>query len=79
MSKPTANEDDPRAQPAAVGAWDNYVDPHPDGDEPRPSGRHGPAKAGSGPHSGTEFCHPSVGRIGPRSSKGELQVSNGCT
>ena len=30
MSKPTANEDDPRAQPAAVGAWDNYVDPHPD-------------------------------------------------
>ena len=26
MSKPTANEDDPRAQPAAVGAWDNYVD-----------------------------------------------------
>ena len=36
MSKPTANEDDPRAQPAAVGAWDNYVDPHPDGDKPRP-------------------------------------------
>ena len=26
MSKPTANEDDPRAQHAAVGAWDNYVD-----------------------------------------------------
>ena len=37
MSKPTANEDDPRAQHAAVGAWDNYVDPHPDGDKPRPS------------------------------------------
>ena len=35
-SKPTENEDDPRAQHAAVGAWDNYVDPHPDGDEPRP-------------------------------------------
>ena len=33
MSKPTANEDDPRAQHAAVGAWDNYVDPHPDGDD----------------------------------------------
>jgi hypothetical protein len=31
MSKLTANEDDPRAQHAAVGAWDNYVDPHPDG------------------------------------------------
>ena len=25
MSKPTANEDDPRAQPAAVGAWDNGI------------------------------------------------------
>ena len=36
MSKPTANEDDPRAQHAAVGAWDNYVDPHPNGDKPRP-------------------------------------------
>ena len=36
MSKPTANEDDPRAQHAAVGAWDNYVDPHPNGDNPRP-------------------------------------------
>ena len=36
MSKPTANEDDPRAQHATVGAWDNYVDPHPNGDKPRP-------------------------------------------
>ena len=35
-SKPTENEDDPRAQHAAVGAWDNYVDPHPNGDKPRP-------------------------------------------
>ena len=43
MSKPTANEDDPRAQPAAVGAWDNYVDPHPDGDEPRPRDPHATA------------------------------------
>ena len=43
MSKPTANEDDPRAQPAAVGAWDNYVDPHPNGDKPRP--RDSPATA----------------------------------
>ena len=39
MSKPTANEEDPRAQHAAVGAWGNYVDPHPDGDEPRPRER----------------------------------------
>ena len=43
MSKPTANEDDPRAQHAAVGAWDNYVDPHPNGDKPRP--RDSPATA----------------------------------
>ena len=43
MPKPTANEDDPRAQPAAVGAWDNYVDPHPDGDEPRPRDPHATA------------------------------------
>ena len=43
MLKPTANEDDPRAQPAAVGAWDNYVDPHPDGDEPRPRDPHATA------------------------------------
>ena len=39
-SKPTENEDDPRAQHAAVGAWDNYVDPHPDGDKPRPRDPH---------------------------------------
>ena len=39
-SKPTENEDDPRAQHAAVGAWDNYVDPHPDGDKPRPRDSH---------------------------------------
>ena len=43
MSKPTENEDDPRAQHAAVGAWDNYVDPHPNGDKPRP--RDSPATA----------------------------------
>ena len=43
MSKLTANEDDPRAQHAAVGAWGNYVDPHPDGDEPRPRDPHATA------------------------------------
>ena len=42
-SKPTENEDDPRAQHAAVGAWDNYVDPHPDGDKPRPRDSHATA------------------------------------
>jgi len=43
MSQPTANEDDPRTQHAAVGAWDNYVDPHPDGDKPRPRDPHATA------------------------------------
>ena len=42
-SKPTENEDDPRAQHAAVGAWDNYVDPHPNGDKPRPRDSHATA------------------------------------
>ena len=42
-SKPTENEDDPRAQHAAVGAWDNYVDPPPDGDKPRPRDSHATA------------------------------------
>ena len=32
--------DDPGAQHAAVGARGNYVNPHPDGDNPRPSEAH---------------------------------------